>query len=434
VATTAALADDPVQCRFPELATAVAALEPPTLLLDGEIAVFDRLLPSRFEWLRARPKDEAATPPTLVAFDCLYAPGKDLRARPLRVRRNVLEDLVDDQRLILPAPRLAPDGFDAWAQVVERGYEELVGKDEASPYREGRTLSWLKVKVPHYREGERGGSRSSRTLLRTCDLGDDRDLDYSTGGGEWTMPEWLRDLQDEVFRLAIPFTFEPRAARTSREEMRSGTCVVVKNRVSQFLITAAHNVEPALEMFQARQVDCLAGRVRLPIGEMGSIHLSRRADIATIVLSEDHVRALEYDNWRVLKVEKWPPAEDLAKGDPVMFAGFPGAWRVHTGSKDVDFPGRVSVGFIGDPGDDQFSCHLDPEFTERNQTAGLPELSVDDVAGMSGGPAFLVRREAPKPVPQLCGIIKEGKAITGGHLIFFFTRVACISSDGRIGG
>ncbi len=42
------------------------------------------------------------------------------------------------------------------AQVLERGYEGLVGKDEASLYREGPTLSWLKVKQPHYREGERG--------------------------------------------------------------------------------------------------------------------------------------------------------------------------------------------------------------------------------------------------------------------------------------
>jgi len=27
---------------------------------------------------------------------------------------------------------------------------------EASAYVEGQTLSWLKVKVPHYREGKRG--------------------------------------------------------------------------------------------------------------------------------------------------------------------------------------------------------------------------------------------------------------------------------------
>jgi hypothetical protein len=210
--------------------------------------------------------------------------------------------------------------------------------------------------------------------------------------------------------------------------------VVVKTKVSQFLVTAAHNIEPAMTMLQAGEVDCLAGRLRLPIDQMESINLSFKADIGTIILTQEHVRALEHDGWGVLHAEKWPPTEDLAKGDPVMFAGFPGAWRIEKGPKYIDFPGRVSVGFIGEPGGDQFSCHLDPEFVERDHVGGLAELSVDDVGGMSGGPAFLVRREVSNPVPQLCGIIKEGKAIDGGHLIFFFARVACIRHDGRIGG
>ena len=34
------------------------------------------------------------------------------------------------------------DGLDAWAEVVERGYEGLVAKDEASAYESGRTASW----------------------------------------------------------------------------------------------------------------------------------------------------------------------------------------------------------------------------------------------------------------------------------------------------
>jgi bifunctional non-homologous end joining protein LigD len=123
--------------RFPELGAAVYELAPPTLVLDGEIAVFDQQLVSRFEWLRGRPKDDTATPPLLMAFDCLYARGKDLRKRPMRVRRKVLEELVDDQRLILPARRLAPDGLTAWAQVLERGYEGMIGKDEASPTTRG---------------------------------------------------------------------------------------------------------------------------------------------------------------------------------------------------------------------------------------------------------------------------------------------------------
>ena len=59
--------------RFPELAAAVAALAPPTLVLDGEIAVFDQQLLSHFEWIRAQPKEVPTTPPTLIVFDCLYA-------------------------------------------------------------------------------------------------------------------------------------------------------------------------------------------------------------------------------------------------------------------------------------------------------------------------------------------------------------------------
>jgi ATP-dependent DNA ligase len=42
--------------------------------------------------------------------------------------------------------RLAPDGLEAWAQMVERGYEGLVAKDEASAYEAGPTGRWLKVK------------------------------------------------------------------------------------------------------------------------------------------------------------------------------------------------------------------------------------------------------------------------------------------------
>ena len=60
------------------------------------------------------------------------------------------------QDALFPARRLADDGLKAWQQVIERGSEGLVAKDPASPYRGGRTLAWLKVQVPHYREGERG--------------------------------------------------------------------------------------------------------------------------------------------------------------------------------------------------------------------------------------------------------------------------------------
>ena len=75
----------------------------------------------------------------------------------MRERRAELERVVaDDQTLLFAARRLADNGFAAWGQALERGYEGMLGKDEASPYREGRTLARLKVKQRDYRVQERG--------------------------------------------------------------------------------------------------------------------------------------------------------------------------------------------------------------------------------------------------------------------------------------
>src|SRR5687767_8630706 len=66
--------------RFQELAAAVAKLKPRRLILDAEVCVFDKNLVSQFHLL-GDPGDELATPPLLMAFDCLYVRGRDLRAR-----------------------------------------------------------------------------------------------------------------------------------------------------------------------------------------------------------------------------------------------------------------------------------------------------------------------------------------------------------------
>jgi bifunctional non-homologous end joining protein LigD len=62
--------------HFPELVKAVEGLDAPSLVLDGEIAIFDSQLISRFEWLRARPKHDVSTPPIYMVFD-LLANAKD---------------------------------------------------------------------------------------------------------------------------------------------------------------------------------------------------------------------------------------------------------------------------------------------------------------------------------------------------------------------
>jgi bifunctional non-homologous end joining protein LigD len=136
--------------QFPEVASAVAALRAPTLILDGEIAVFDERLVSHLGYLRSSRANEGMvlTPPVLVAFDCLWARGKDLRGEPLRRRRAVLEkELRGAAGPLLVARRLAANGLDAWEEVKAHGWEGLIAKDAASLYEPGaRTRSWIKVK------------------------------------------------------------------------------------------------------------------------------------------------------------------------------------------------------------------------------------------------------------------------------------------------
>jgi bifunctional non-homologous end joining protein LigD len=127
--------------RFPALVAAVASLPPRILVLDGEVAIFDKQLRSRFDWLREPDPDAVATPPILIAFDVLCLDGAALMTRPLRKRREELEklSLIGHGELVLPARRPAPNGLEAWAQVLERGYEGYVAKHDASPYSGGKT-------------------------------------------------------------------------------------------------------------------------------------------------------------------------------------------------------------------------------------------------------------------------------------------------------
>jgi bifunctional non-homologous end joining protein LigD len=107
-------------------------------LLDGEVAIYDQQR-SRFERLREADQDAVATPPLLMVLDLLFQDLRDLTGRPLRDRRARLQEVVAGSELVFPVRRLAPDGLEAWALVVERGYEGYVAKDEASAYENGRT-------------------------------------------------------------------------------------------------------------------------------------------------------------------------------------------------------------------------------------------------------------------------------------------------------
>src|SRR5215469_2986131 len=142
--------------RFADIAAEVAQLPARSLVLDGEVAIYDERLRSRFDWLREPDPDAVATPPMFMVFDLLHQDGRELTGRPLRDRRARLENAIAGSDFVLPVRRLAKNGYEAWAEVIARDYEGLVAKEEASLYEAGPTRRWLK--------GEAGGRGRCRQV------------------------------------------------------------------------------------------------------------------------------------------------------------------------------------------------------------------------------------------------------------------------------
>jgi hypothetical protein len=66
--------------------------------------------------------------------------------------------------LIFPVRRARAERPGRLGEVLERGYEGYVAKDEASAYADGKTKAWLKVKVPGWTDPE---DRWQRVMTRS---------------------------------------------------------------------------------------------------------------------------------------------------------------------------------------------------------------------------------------------------------------------------
>jgi bifunctional non-homologous end joining protein LigD len=138
--------------RYPAIASEVGKIAAKTLLLDGEIVVFDSHKVSRFQLLQ-----RGGGQVTYAVFDCLYTNCKDLRRESLSARRKALEKVVKPGGFIRIAKRLPNDGVKASEMATRLGLEGVIGKDSAASYTEGRSAAWLKVKIHQQEEFVIGG-------------------------------------------------------------------------------------------------------------------------------------------------------------------------------------------------------------------------------------------------------------------------------------
>ena len=198
---------------YASVARAIRQLRARKLLLDGEVVAFDSHGISRFQLLQV-----GSTATAYAVFDCVYSSGRDLRYEPLEIRRAAAESAVDKVEGLMMSRRLADNGLEAYKIAKKKGYEGLVAKDLSSPYIEGRSSKWLKVKVHQEEELVIGGftePEGSRRYFGALLLGahDGGKLRYvgkvGTGFSEDTLASLYRKFRPLV-QSKPPFVDPPR--------------------------------------------------------------------------------------------------------------------------------------------------------------------------------------------------------------------------------
>jgi ATP-dependent DNA ligase len=153
--------DRPLTRYFPELVDLLKAALPPRCVVDGEIVVvtgagldFDTLQ------LRLHPaasrvrKLAEETPASFVAFDLLALGDRDLTTEPFRVRREVLEGILDGAlaRVHLTPLTNDPDIAQDWFTRFEgAGFDGVMAKPVDLPYEQDKRVMW---KVKHERTAD----------------------------------------------------------------------------------------------------------------------------------------------------------------------------------------------------------------------------------------------------------------------------------------
>ncbi|ALG60545.1 MULTISPECIES: DNA ligase D [Citromicrobium] len=144
--------------KFGPLVEAIAALDLPPALIDGEIIALDKNGNPDFSTLQSvlkrghgaqGPKDKLA----FFAFDLLEVDGEDLTGHSNIERKERLEALLSDaEPPIHVADHIIGAGEKLYAQMCGAGQEGIIAKRIDAPYRHSRTKSWVKVKCVQRQE------------------------------------------------------------------------------------------------------------------------------------------------------------------------------------------------------------------------------------------------------------------------------------------
>jgi len=123
------------------------------VILDGEVVGLDASGEASFTEIQNRARAKRIE---FWVFDVLSLNGRSLIGIPYRDRRRVLEALAAESGITVPA-LLPGDGKQALKLSASRGLEGVVAKSLDSPYRYGRSPTWVKHKHFHTADAVIGG-------------------------------------------------------------------------------------------------------------------------------------------------------------------------------------------------------------------------------------------------------------------------------------
>jgi bifunctional non-homologous end joining protein LigD len=131
--------------RYPLIVESALRNRTTHFVIDGEAVLLGVDGISDFNALHSRKHDEEVQ---LYAFDMLSLEGDDLRALPLHLRKNNLARLLArrPEGIFVSEFEQGEIGPDLFRKACEFDLEGLVSKRRDSPYRAGRSPSWVKVK------------------------------------------------------------------------------------------------------------------------------------------------------------------------------------------------------------------------------------------------------------------------------------------------
>jgi bifunctional non-homologous end joining protein LigD len=228
--------------QYPELKRLYRRVTATNAVLDGEIVATDEQGGTSFERLQQRmnlaSKSEIermvkVVPVEMVAFDLLWLDGRDLTREPLTARRELLTQVVMEDRglrLIYSAPQRGVEFFEA---ATALGLEGIIAKRTSSRYLPGRRSDdWRKIKILSRQDcvilgwtpGQRGRASAFGALLLGA-YRDDRLLwigQVGTGFTERMLKDLLARLKEiEADRPSIddPELAAVRGAHWVRPEM-----------------------------------------------------------------------------------------------------------------------------------------------------------------------------------------------------------------------